>query len=885
MSHLLPPTRQPAEGMGMAVAERTIFRESDEKDWALVADRVATGNVSLVPPDKLAENEFEDLRAAIACGAFLTSGRHLQHGDIHQKQRNLELFSNCSTAISSFLLFYLLLNGSGVGRSYDDSLMLVDWANAPDLLVVLDSEHPDYPRNEEEKKEYLLSFWPNKNVIANAWDYLFTGVIFSEVPNSLNQLVHKVEDSREGWAAAMELYETMAFQRDKRTLILDFSNVRKYGSPIAGMQNRPASGPLSVMRAFLNIREKVVSKAKRGLLPRWLQAMHVDHFLSEEVQVGGARRAARMSTKDWRDPEILDFISIKSKGGLWTSNNSVMVDATFWRDAYVHGTRAREIFEAVTAHAYSNGEPGFINGDQLDDAKRHLDRNRPLDFVPGSKKFQVTAGKQLMLAAVSATHYTRFATITNPCIVGETEILTEAGWKPVTDLLGEPFVAVVDGVPYAASGFWCSGVRPIMELRTNAGHKVRLTMDHEVLTLEGWKPAGMLAFGDELKLPDLGKTTVVSVLPAGEAPVYDCQVKDAHCVNGNGLFLHNCGEIPLHVRGGYCVIGDFAPLLACPIDFTAFPAGEFPADICRCWDLNVMEVVALGVRFLMRVNRMNNLYWQEVDLTNRIGIGPTGLHEWAWMRFGLSFYDLLDEEKSKEFWALLRKLSHLAKAEAAAYAKQLNVRVPTTVTTCKPAGTTSKVFGLSEGAHLPARRRYLRWVQFRGVKLPDGQWESTSDMLLPYYESKGYPIRQLDSFPGMSIVGFPTETLFCRLGIDSRFVTASEASPDEQYQWLRLLEQAWLGETQGNQISYTLKFFTEKNTLQDFRKVILEHQPHVRCCTILPVKEDSTLTYEYLPEEDITEDYYKELTQKIKRKALEVIDIEALRCENGVCPL
>jgi hypothetical protein len=31
----------------------------------------------------------------------------------------------------------------------------------------------------------------------------------------------------------------------------------------------------------------------------------------------------------------------------------------------------------------------------------------------------------------------------------------------------------------------------------------------------------------------------------------------------------------------------------------------------------------------------------------------------------------------------------------------------------KPAGTTSKLFGLTEGAHLPSMREYLRWVQFR----------------------------------------------------------------------------------------------------------------------------------------------------------------------------
>ena len=69
--------------------------------------------------------EQASLRNAIATGALLASGRHLQHGDTDQPGRNMEVFTNCATAAASFAKFYLLLNGSGVGRSYDDALMTV----------------------------------------------------------------------------------------------------------------------------------------------------------------------------------------------------------------------------------------------------------------------------------------------------------------------------------------------------------------------------------------------------------------------------------------------------------------------------------------------------------------------------------------------------------------------------------------------------------------------------------------------------------------------------------------------------------------------------------------------------------------------------------------
>ena len=61
----------------------------------------------------------------------------------------MEVFTNCATAIASFAKFYLLLNGSGVGRSYDDALMATNWSDAPTLLLHLSPDHPDYPHSDE----------------------------------------------------------------------------------------------------------------------------------------------------------------------------------------------------------------------------------------------------------------------------------------------------------------------------------------------------------------------------------------------------------------------------------------------------------------------------------------------------------------------------------------------------------------------------------------------------------------------------------------------------------------------------------------------------------------------------------------------------------------
>ncbi|HOZ02899.1 MAG TPA: hypothetical protein PKX78_00205, partial [Candidatus Woesebacteria bacterium] len=206
-------------GMGVAVARRTYLRRIADKStgkehwesWSEVADRVATGNISLIPKGqkKHRDEEWAVLRKHIANGSILMSGRHLQHGDETQFKRNMEVFTNCSTASSSYILFYLLMNGSGVGRAYDDDMCLVDWDNMPSVRCVISDTHPDFEWGRDESVRDAVHKYGKEN-----------GVQWFEVP-----------DSREGWAQAIEMVEVMAYERKWKNemLVLDFSKVREKG--------------------------------------------------------------------------------------------------------------------------------------------------------------------------------------------------------------------------------------------------------------------------------------------------------------------------------------------------------------------------------------------------------------------------------------------------------------------------------------------------------------------------------------------------------------------------------------------------------------------------------------------------------------------------------
>lgn len=775
-------TRDFHPGMGQAVAERTILRPGE--NWGDVADRVATGNCLLHPSGKA---DRESFNAHLRQATILMSGRHLQHGDANQPFRNLEVFSNCSTSAASFLLFYLLLNGSGVGRCYDDDMMLTNWDNMPTVRCVLNEAHPDYEFTMESDRDAHHKYGKGESV---HW--------------------FMVPDSREGWAQAIELLEVMTFQKAFRDdlLVLDFSGVREKGAPIGGMQNRPSSGPVPLMQAI----HKIATLKGAGLKP-WLQAMYVDHYLAEPVLVGGARRAARMAVKYWKDRTVLDFIQIKrpiefdglsmeevvefrDSGNnpfafLWSSNNSVGVDSEYWEQlaltpdnkAYnsALARHAREVHRLVTECSYGDGtgEPGLLNLDQLTQKDTGRDSLFDGSFV-GSQRYQVQDETKIYLSGIAKRA--------------------------------------------AAKKLW--------------------------------------------------------------------------------TIVNPCGEIPLALYGGYCVIADLVP---------------FHAD-----DLNqVLHSGSLAARALIRVNLMDNLYKRETQRTNRIGVGQTGVHEFAWKFFKVGFRDLVEPDfngfralaetyapeypyeqiindakdhaddgiRAAAFWEFQGCFSRYVMRAAFAYADEIGVNRPHTVTTIKPAGTTSKLFGLSEGWHLPAMAHYLRWVQFR-----------EDDPLVDDYEARGYAVRRdLKTYRGHAIVGFPTAPTIASLGMEDRLVLAGDATPEQQYQWLRLGEFFWIEggcvadyldhgvarpgeERHGGQISYTLKYKPSETSFEEFERTLRENQGTIRACSVMPQVDGGT-AYEYLPEEPVSKAEYERAARAITEAAAEDIGREHLECASGACPI
>ena len=248
----------------------------------------------------------------------------------------------------------------------------------------------------------------------------------------------------------------------------DFSTLRPKGAPVKGV-GADASGPLSFMDVW--------------------------DAMCRTIMSAGYRRGAMMATMRCDHPDIEAFIEAKrAPGRLRMFNLSVLVTDAFmqavkegapWELSFAGTTYkvipARELWDKIMRATYAYAEPGVI----------FIDRINRLNNL----------------------YYAETISATNPCVTAETWIHTAEGPRQVMDLIGKPFGAVVGGAAHASApqGFFATGRKKVLKLRTREGYALRLTADHPVLAVSDlsryratteWKKAGELAAGDRVVLHD-----------------------------------------------------------------------------------------------------------------------------------------------------------------------------------------------------------------------------------------------------------------------------------------------------------------------------------------------------------------------------------------------
>ena len=245
-----------------------------------------------------------------------------------------------------------------------------------------------------------------------------------------------------------------------------FSRIRPAGDRV-GTTGGVASGPVSFIRVF--------------------------DTATEVVKQGGTRRGANMGILDISHPDIREFIEAKNTGQfLQNFNISVGVSEDFIAAALAGedyelinpATRevtgkanAREIFDLIVDNAWATGDPGLVFLDRIN-------RENPNPQIGRIES-------------------------TNPCVTGDTVVMTAEGPIPVRKLVDVPFEALLHGKPYASGqeGFYATGVKEVIQIvgTPNGGTPaITLTKNHLVRRISNgqteWIPAGEIRVGDDLEL-------------------------------------------------------------------------------------------------------------------------------------------------------------------------------------------------------------------------------------------------------------------------------------------------------------------------------------------------------------------------------------------------
>lgn len=326
-----------------------------------------------------------------------------------------------------------------------------------------------------------------------------------------------VGDSRQGWVDAYQGLIDIAFGKYSKqniiNVIIDVSNIRGYGNRLNGFGG--VANPSYIRDLFVN-----VSALLNQAVGRQLTSLEVILILEEAAKntvSGNIRRVAGMKqgSKDdalfvtakqnlWQETEKGWRID-PARDGLRMSNHTVVYHTiptleeikTSVRSQFLSGEGAIQ----YAPEAIARGNADLLNSQE----KKEAFIKRYIQSPQLGKKYLASLGnsddKEL------EHRITRYGL--NPCVTGDTWIHTEQGARQVNDLIGVQQSVYVNGELFSTTpeGFFFTGIKPVVEIKTKQGYSLKLTENHQVLRVTAqtqkkqyteWVATSELQVGDKI---------------------------------------------------------------------------------------------------------------------------------------------------------------------------------------------------------------------------------------------------------------------------------------------------------------------------------------------------------------------------------------------------
>ena len=215
-----------------------------------------------------------------------------------------------------------------------------------------------------------------------------------------------------------------------------------------------------------------------------------------------------------------------------------------------------------------------------------------------------------------------------------------------------------------------------------------------------------------------------------------------------------------------------------------------------------------------------------------------------------------------------KRFKNLAIHGAYSMADELGTQRPKNVTTIKPSGTLSKIMDTTEGCHKPMGKYIFNNVNF-----------SINDPMLPKLREAGYHVVLNPTDEHNAIVTFPVAWENIRFDKEGDLYVNKE-SAIEQLTRYKLLMDSYVEQNCSITVSYKED---EVPVIRDWLKSNWSSYVGV---SFLPI---TNTTYEYLPQEVVTEARYKEYVAQLTDVDFSDTDstheIENDECDSGVCPV